>query len=240
MPKRTIRVWAVDVEANEEVPTRPGLSRRDILKTAVWLSVFGVPTGLAKAQSGDEVPPEPENLDEPTQWQEGDPAPVETTVPAQEPKQTSQEAPPSQPMDDDRGTTPGEGYVWATGYWWWQNGTYAWVPGYWVSPPEPNLIWVSGYWSYQSTAWVYVQGGWGRPNTTVVVTQPQPRPVLTALVITAPIRIVRRHRRWRHHHHRRHRHRARARTPGGPRKRPASPGKRPGGPAAGPGGPRRR
>jgi len=214
------------------------LSRRDMLKAAVWLTVFGVPTRLALAQSDDEaVPEEPENLDEPTQWQEGDPEPVEATIPANEPEQTSQEAPPSQPMDDDRGTAPGEGHVWATGYWWWHNGSYAWVPGYWVAPPEPNVVWVSGYWTYQGTAWVYVQGGWGRPNTTVVVVKPQPRPVLTVFIIRAPRRIIRRNRRWKHHHHRRGRHRARRRRPGGPGRGPGGPGRGPSkGPGKGPGG----
>lgn len=197
------------------------LSRRDTIKAAIWLSVFGVPAGWARAASAEETPEEPENLDEPTQWQEGDPEPVEATIPAEEPEQTSQDAPPSQPMDDDRGEAPGEEYAWATGYWWWHNGGYAWVPGYWVTPPEANLIWVSGYWTYQSTAWVYVQGGWGRPNTTVVVVKPRPRPLLTAFIITAPLRIIRRNRRWRHHHHRRGRHRAR-RSPGrGPSKGPS-------------------
>lgn len=63
-----------------------------------------MPTRFARAESAETKLEEPENLDEPTQWQEGDPEPVEATIPANEPEQTSQEAPPSQPMDDDRGT----------------------------------------------------------------------------------------------------------------------------------------
>ena len=150
-------------------------SRRGILKTAVWLTVFGVPAGMTRGQSDEEVPAEPDNLDEPTEWQEGDPEAVEMTVPANEPEQTSQEAPPSQPMDDVRGTAPDDSHLWATGYWWWTNGAYSWVPGYWAAPPEPNLVWAGGYWHYQSTQWVFVQGGWGRPNTTVVAPAQQNR-----------------------------------------------------------------
>ena len=124
-----------------------------------------MPAGWARAASAEDTPEEPENLDEPTEWQEGDPEAVEMTVPANEPDQTSQEAPPSQPMDDVRGEQPSQEHLWAGGYWWWTNGTYVWVSGYWVTPPEPNLEWAGGYWTHQNATWVYVQGGWARPNT---------------------------------------------------------------------------
>ena len=192
---------------------------------------------LPASQASQAVPPEPENLDEPTPLQEGDPKPVEKTVPAQEPEQTSKEAPPCQPIDDERPTQPGPDYGWVTGYWWWTNGTYVWVPGYWVLPPHAGYVHVPGYWTYKSGIWVYVRGGWAKPNTTVIVVYPKPRPVLTALVITAPIRIARRHHRWRHHHARRRHHRAPARGPAKPGKGPSKgPSKGPGGP----GGPSRR
>lgn len=217
-----------------------GVSRRDLLKGVAGITLFTGSGSLSLVRSifAEDAPPEPDNLDEPTQWQEGDPEPVEATVPAQEPEQTSAEAPPSQPMDDERSAQPAPNYVWASGYWWWTGGQYVWVPGYWVVPPEPEYIYVPGYWTYRGTTWVYVRGGWGRPNTTVVVVYPKPRPVLTAFIITAPIRIARRNRRWRHYPSRRRRHRAAPRRspgrgPSGPGRGPSGPG----GPGSGPGGP---
>ena len=175
----------------------------------------------ALAQTTSEtVPEEPENLDEPTAWQEGDPAPEEMTIPAQEPEQTSTEAPPCQPMDDDRPTQPAPDYVWVVGYWWWTNGTYVWAPGYWRQPPQPSYVYVSGYWTYRSGIWVYVRGGWAKPNTTVIVVYPKPRPVLRVRVFRAPRRIIRRHHRWRHHHGRRAHHRRRSAPGPGPRPGP--------------------
>jgi hypothetical protein len=213
--------------------SKGGVLRRDVLKLAAGVSVLGSSGLASRVAFGEDTPPEPENLDEPTQWQEGDPEPVEATIPATEPEQTSSEAPPSQPMDDDRGESPGDGYTWASGYWWWQSGKYQWVPGYWAQPPQSGYIYVPGYWNWGGSTWVYVRGGWGKPDTTVVVQYANPRPVLTAFIVTAPLRIVRRNRRWRHYHHRRRHHR-----PGGHHGRHGRPRPRstPGG-AGGPGGP---
>lgn len=183
------------------------LSRRKFCEATVGVTLLGAYSAFTKFAFAEDVPPEPDNLDEPTQWQEGDPEPEERKVPATEPEQTSQEAPPSQPMDDDRGEQPTPDSVWIMGYWWWTDNKYVWVPGYWAIPPKPEYVYVAGYWTYQGNAWVYVRGGWGMPNTTTVVVYADPRPVLTVFVFTAPIRIVRRHRRWRHHRSRRYRHR---------------------------------
>jgi hypothetical protein len=192
----------------EKEGKRSGVSRRNFCKAVVGISLGGAWSTLALFASAEDVPAEPENLDEPTPWQEGDPEPVEKKVPAEEPEQISAEAPPSQPMDDERPEQPGPDYAWATGYWWWTNRTYMWIPGYWALPPRTNYVYVSGYWTYRGNRWVYVRGGWAKPNTTAIVVYARPRPLLTAFVITAPIRIVRRHRRWRHYHARRAHHRA--------------------------------
>lgn len=206
-----------------------GITRRTFLKiSSAWAALFSLMGAVLpdSVKAGDEsVPEEPANLDEPTQWQEGDPEPKEAKVPATEPEQTSKEAPPSQPMDDDRGEQPDSSHAWVYGYWWWSNGKYVWVPGYWAVPPETGYVYVSGYWNYGGSTWVYVRGGWGRPNTTTVVVYANPRPVLTVFVFTAPIRIVRRNRRWRHHRSRRHHHRPH-RSPN-PRLRPKGPAKGP-------------
>jgi len=182
-------------------------SRRKVIKALASIPVLSAGWAMIRVAVAEEAPPEPENLDEPTAWEEGDPEPEEAQVPATEPEQKSKEAPPCQPMDDDRGEQPDSSQVWVSGYWWWTDGKYVWVPGYWTVPPKVEYVYVPGYWTYQGEIWVYVRGGWGMPNTTTVVVYANPRPVLTLFVFTAPIRIVRRHRRWRHYHSRRRRHR---------------------------------
>ena len=208
------------------------LSRRGFCKTTLFV-ILGFFLGSRKLLYGaEEASQEPENLDEPTTWQEGDPKPVEMTVPTQEPEQTSSEAPPSQPIDDERPDPPDSNHVWASGYWLWTDRGYVWVPGYWGLPPEPDYVYIPGYWTYRSTTWVYVRGGWGRPNTTVVVVYGRPRPVVRVHVIHAPIRIVRRHRHWHHYPHRRPVHRAPQmhRPKPVPRSPGPSPGPKPGTP----------
>ena len=195
----------------EKKGKRSGMSRRNFCKAVAGISVVGAWNTLALFASAEDIPPEPENLDEPTPWQEGDPEPVEQNIPAEELEQTSTEAPPCRPMDDERPEQPSPDHVWVTGYWWWTNRTYVWVPGYWALPPRPGYVYVSGYWKYIGNRWGYVRGGWAKPNTTSIVVYPKPRPSLSAFVITAPSRIARRHHRWRHYSKRRFLHRVRRR-----------------------------
>ena len=175
------------------------LSRRSFFKVIAGISFVGASNTMLLFAEEDNVPSEPENLDTPTPWQEGDPEPVEMKIPAVEPEQTSTEAPPCQPIDDERPEQPGPEHVWVTGYWWWTNMNYMWVPGYWAVPPYKNYVYVSGHWAYTGNRWVYHRGGWAKPNTTSIVVYPGPRPLLTAFVIASPRRIVRRHRLWRYY-----------------------------------------
>ena len=211
-----------DYSVSESLESRRGFLKKMVLTAALFIC----PSVLKKAQAAEDVPAEPGNLDEPTPLQEGDPEPYEMTIPAEEPEQSSTEAPPSQPIDDVRPDQPGTDHAWLNGYWWWTNNQYIWVPGYWAIPPKPGYHYVAGYWIYQGGRWIYVRGGWAEAYGTVVVVYHR-RPLFTALVITAPIRIIRRHRRWRHHHQRRYHHRARRSPARQPGKRPGTPQKRP-------------
>ncbi len=85
-------------------PTDHFLSRRDLLKTA---AVVTASSGLASLAWAEDVPPEPDNLDEPTPWQEGDPQPTEAQIPPTEPEQTSSEAPPSRGSSFSPSVLPG-------------------------------------------------------------------------------------------------------------------------------------
>ncbi len=56
---------------------------------------------------------------------------------------------------------PGDGYVWAPGYWAWGDDGYFWVPGTWVRAPEIGLLWTPGYWGWSDEAFVFHTGYWG-------------------------------------------------------------------------------
>jgi hypothetical protein len=98
-------------KTNKKEYDHSGVTRRDLLKGTLGIALLSGSVPLVRSVMAEDVPPEPDNLDEPTQWQEGDPAPEEMQVPEQEPEQTSAEAPPSQPMDDERPSQPAPDYV---------------------------------------------------------------------------------------------------------------------------------
>lgn len=56
---------------------------------------------------------------------------------------------------------PGDGYIWAPGYWAWAGDDYYWVPGTWVEAPEPGLLWTPGYWGWDNGDYVFYNGYWG-------------------------------------------------------------------------------
>ncbi len=52
--------------------------------------------------------------------------------------------------------------IWQPGYWSWGSGGYFWVPGTWVTPPQPNLYWTPGYWGYNNGGYRWNPGYWGQ------------------------------------------------------------------------------
>ena len=58
---------------------------------------------------------------------------------------------------------PTEGYIWAPGYWAWDQVAldYYWVPGTWVEPPQPNLLWTPAWWGWADGRYGFHPGYWG-------------------------------------------------------------------------------
>ena len=56
---------------------------------------------------------------------------------------------------------PGDGYLWAPGYWAWDDGDYYWVPGTWILAPEAGFLWTPGYWGWGNGAYIWHAGYWG-------------------------------------------------------------------------------
>ena len=59
---------------------------------------------------------------------------------------------------------PAEGYIWAPGYWAWDQVAldYYWVPGTWVEPPQPELLWTPAWWGWVDGRYGFHPGYWGR------------------------------------------------------------------------------
>ena len=71
-------------------------------------------------------------------------------------------APPALPVYEQP-LCPGEGYLWAPGYWAYDYdyGDYYWVPGTWVLAPEVGLLWTPPYWGWGGNAFIFHAGYWG-------------------------------------------------------------------------------
>lgn len=67
--------------------------------------------------------------------------------------------PPPPPRAEVQVPPPTSTYVWAPGYWTWNNG-WVWIPGRWELPPERMVTWVPGQWAQLGHTWVWRPGHW--------------------------------------------------------------------------------
>jgi len=56
---------------------------------------------------------------------------------------------------------PGPNFIWAPGYWAYDEDDYYWVPGTWVRAPQVGLLWTPGYWGWEDGFYVWHAGYWG-------------------------------------------------------------------------------
>jgi hypothetical protein len=56
---------------------------------------------------------------------------------------------------------PGDGFLWAPGYWAYGPDGYFWVPGTWVRPPQIGYLWTPGYWGWGGSSFIFHGGYWG-------------------------------------------------------------------------------
>jgi hypothetical protein len=56
--------------------------------------------------------------------------------------------------------SPGPGYVWVPGYWFWNDTQYVWISGHWERPPQTSQTWVDARWVQDGGEWVFVPGYW--------------------------------------------------------------------------------
>ncbi len=56
---------------------------------------------------------------------------------------------------------PGPDFIWAPGYWAYDEDGYYWVPGTWVRAPQVGYLWTPGYWGWSDGYYVWHAGYWG-------------------------------------------------------------------------------
>jgi hypothetical protein len=56
---------------------------------------------------------------------------------------------------------PGDGFLWAPGYWAYGDAGYFWVPGVWMRPPSVAVLWTPGYWGWHGGLYAWNGGYWG-------------------------------------------------------------------------------
>jgi hypothetical protein len=76
--------------------------------------------------------------------------PGEVQVPSAPPEPREEVAPPQ----------PDPSAVWQDGYWNWTGSEYAWVPGDWAEPPQPDYVFVGPAYGYFGGSWSYRPGFW--------------------------------------------------------------------------------
>lgn len=67
---------------------------------------------------------------------------------------------PPAPVYEQRGPSPGEGFVWQGGYHRYEGGQYVWTPGHYERPPHPGGRWVAHRWVHRGDHWEMQEGHW--------------------------------------------------------------------------------
>lgn len=62
------------------------------------------------------------------------------------------DAPPPEPAAPDQ--------AWVAGHWEYQNNSYTWAAGHFITKPQPNATYVSPHWENRADGWTYVAGYW--------------------------------------------------------------------------------
>ncbi len=69
------------------------------------------------------------------------------------------DTPPPAPRAVVRPAAPYANSVWVDGYWGWNGGVYAWVPGFWTAP-RAGYVYVQPRWIRRGRSWGFVGGYW--------------------------------------------------------------------------------
>jgi hypothetical protein len=66
--------------------------------------------------------------------------------------------PPAPPVESVI-VTPGPGYFWVGGAWYWEN-RWVWHREYWMRPPRAGAVWVRPYYGYRRGYYAWHRGYW--------------------------------------------------------------------------------
>jgi len=83
-----------------------------------------------------------------------------TLIPAASFAQVVIRVAPPPPMHEERGPSPGEGYVWQAGYHRYDGDHYVWTAGHYEQPPHRGQRWVAHHWVHRHGQYILVEGHW--------------------------------------------------------------------------------
>lgn len=69
-------------------------------------------------------------------------------------------APPALPVYEQP-PCPEDGWMWAPGYWAYDDDGYYWVPGEWVPAPYEGALWTPPWWGWEGGRYRFHEGYWG-------------------------------------------------------------------------------
>lgn len=71
------------------------------------------------------------------------------------------QASPPAPYTEVITVSPGVGYIWAPGLWYWSSGRHVWRAGAWQRPPYGYRTWNNGGWTHvPGRGWQHQRGHW--------------------------------------------------------------------------------
>ena len=67
---------------------------------------------------------------------------------------------PPPPREEVAPPSPGDEFVWVSGYWEHHHKHWTWVSGHWQPRPHVGATWQSGHWDHTTDGWVWTPGRW--------------------------------------------------------------------------------
>lgn len=72
----------------------------------------------------------------------------------------SPSAPPVAPYEEVQQPSQPTGEIWRKGYWDYDGKEFIWVPGHFISRPDPTAAWTPDRWEQRTFGWAFIPGYW--------------------------------------------------------------------------------
>lgn len=72
----------------------------------------------------------------------------------------SPSAPPQPPIEEIPPAEQPMNHLWRKGYWDFDGAQFVWIPGHFISRPDPTAAWTPDRWEQRAFGWAFVPGYW--------------------------------------------------------------------------------